>query len=313
MSRTKNFSRLAISLLALVAAFVVAPNEAEADEDPCEGVAAKQKFTPSAEGLLALAQCHESKGKTASAWIEYLETAQIAHRAKRKETEATANARSAALASKLSRLAVMVSPAAEVEGLEVKRDGMVLDRAAWGTSAPVDPGAHVIEATAPGRAPWRQVVTVKPGATMESITVGALSEQTGTTMISSAPLDESSPMMPTPEQPVVLGRTQRITGITIGIIGVAGLAAGGYFGLQAIGHRDDATKTCPSSPCSDRAGIDLNDKAKSEATLSTIALVGGGAAVLTGAILYFTAPKAAQNIGVTAAPGYAGLTFKGAL
>ena len=314
MSRSKKSCLVAAASVLASLAFMIVPGEARADEDPCGGLVAKHKYAPSSDSMFALAQCHDARGKTASAWVEYLETAQIAHRAKRTDVEATSNKRAAGLASKLSKLAVMVAPAADLDGVEVKRDGMVVDRAAWGTSAPVDPGEHVIEATAPGKQMWRRVVTVRPGANLESVTVGPLADLTSTTTISSAPADavEAAPIM-TMEQPDRVGRTQRIAGLTVAAIGVVGLAAGGYFGLRAIGHRDDATKACPNSPCSDRAGIDLNDQAKHEATTSTIALIGGGAAVLTGAILYFAAPKEAQHVGFVAAPGYAGISFRGAL
>jgi hypothetical protein len=55
---------------------------------------------------------------------------------------------------------IQVPPASDLPDLEIKRDGSAIRRAAWGTAMPVDPGEHMIEASAQGKLPWKQSVTV---------------------------------------------------------------------------------------------------------------------------------------------------------
>lgn len=68
-----------------------------------------------------------------------------------------ARAHAMALAPKLSRLVIMVEGQAPA-GLEVRRDGALVDPAAFGSAVPVDPGTHTIEAhgrrRGRGSTPW---------------------------------------------------------------------------------------------------------------------------------------------------------------
>ncbi len=42
-----------------------------------------------------------------------------------------------------------------LEGLQVKRDGVLIEKTLWGIAVPVDPGEHAISATAPGKKPGK--------------------------------------------------------------------------------------------------------------------------------------------------------------
>ena len=105
-----------------------------------------------------LADCWEHIGRTASAWGRFLGVAAAAKALGQGEREQVARERAAALEPGLSRLTVLVpSPDA---GLVVKRDAVPLGPASWGVAVPVDPGPHVVQATAPGRRPFSLEVTV---------------------------------------------------------------------------------------------------------------------------------------------------------
>jgi hypothetical protein len=87
------------------------------------------------------------------------------------------------------------------------------------------------------------------------------------------------------------------------------------FGMQAKGLESDAFDLCPDpmTPCADAAEAqDKIDSGHSKATLSTVFIGVGGAAVVGAAVLWFTgAPKATstETVGVrpTLSPAYAGV------
>ena len=104
----------------------------------------------------------------------FLQVAGQARAAKQSDREQVARKRGADLEPKLSRLAIVVPPQSEVTGLQVTRDGAPIGRGSWGSGVAVDPGEHVVGASAPGRRNWQmKVVVAKPGAT-EPVTVPAL-------------------------------------------------------------------------------------------------------------------------------------------
>lgn len=321
---------LARVVLGLVtfASFSLLPSPARADEpradDPCGTTAKQYVVSPSGSWLNALATCHEREGRTASAWAEYLEAATLAHREKRQEVELAAKHHAKALEPRLTRLVVKVATDADVADLDVRRDGIPMARAAWGTPLPVDPGAHVVTATAPGRKIFTRNVVLKPGAYTTTIDVSALApsaatpsaakpaavspstEAVGTTSLTSASYD--APEGSTTNR----GGAQRAVGLTLIGVGVAGVALGTYFGLQTLSKSDAAEAACPSSPCADRSAIALNDDAKRAGTISTVSFAAAGGALLVGAIVFFTAPKNGPRVSVATSPTFAGVNVGGA-
>jgi len=130
----------------------------------CPKFEAAHKLYGSAGILLNLADCYEKIGRTASAWSEFGEAASVAARSNRPDDADEARRRQAALEPALDRLSIRVAHAAP--GLVVKRDGVPLSSAAWGTMLPVDPGAHEITAEAAGYETWSSSITLsKPGQT----------------------------------------------------------------------------------------------------------------------------------------------------
>src|SRR5262249_15720737 len=114
--------------------------------EACPKLAESQRLDPGGGTLLNLAACHEGEGKTATAWTDYNEALSLARRDNRKEREARARERIAALAPRLPHLTVKVAAAGS--DVKVMVDGTDLGRAAWGTRTAMDPGTHVVVATA---------------------------------------------------------------------------------------------------------------------------------------------------------------------
>lgn len=314
--------RAAIGLAAFVT-LTVPPSSALAEgraEDPCAVAAKQYVVSPNGSSLNALATCHEKEGKTASAWAEYLEAASMAHREKRAEVELAAKHHAKALEPKLTRLVVTVAKDADVPDLAVRRDGIAMERAAWGSPVPVDPGEHVVTAIAPGKKPWMRKAVLKPGAYTTTIEVGpfapdtkpalvvagASHEPVGTATVTSASYDP--PEGPTHNR----GGAQRAVGITMMGLGLVGIGLGTYFGLQTLSKSDAAEAACPSSPCSDRSAIALNEDAKRAGTISTVSFAAAGGALLVGSIVFFTAPKNGPRLSVATTPSYAGVNVGGA-
>jgi hypothetical protein len=268
--------------------------------EACPKFAESQRLDPGAGTLLNLANCYEKNGQTASAWVTFKDAAAAADVKKRVDWSQRARERAAAIEPLLSRLTIAVSAEAKVDGLEVRRDGVTVGSAEWGTAIPVDPGEHAIEATAPKRKKWSTVAKVGPKADKASVTVPALESEP----VASAVVDPSLPPKPVaadtppPSEPAPgsTGSGQRTVGLVVGGFGVAGLAVGTVFGLTAISKGSDAKKLCPTAPsCSSAEGVQANDDAKSAAAVSTVGMIVGGVALAAGAVLYLTAPKGASK------------------
>ncbi|WP_437580353.1 hypothetical protein [Sorangium sp. So ce887] len=133
------------------------------------------RLSPRSATLLALATCHEKQGKLATAWSEYIDLSAAARKEGNKRLEADAKARGAKLELRLPRLTVNVPRAAAVEGLEVTLDGAPLDSSIWGQARPIDPGAHKVSASAPGRKTWEGSVSIKRGE-RKAVAVPALAK-----------------------------------------------------------------------------------------------------------------------------------------
>jgi hypothetical protein len=137
----------------------------------CPKFAASQKLDPGMGTKFRLAECYEKVGKTASAWALFIEIGDEARGAKRPDREKIARKRAEVLAPKLARMTVFVSPEmTNLAGLEVRRDGTVLEKAVWDAPLPIDPGEHFLTATAPGKTPWEsKPVVVQDSKTIEVI------------------------------------------------------------------------------------------------------------------------------------------------
>jgi hypothetical protein len=181
-------------------------------------------------------------------------------------------------------------------GATLVRDGTVLGEAALGVALAVDPGIHTIVVRAHGHADLQRAVTLREG---ESHSVDlALGPAVAS---ASAEPDASS-----------TGETRRTVGIVLGAAGLVGIGVGTVFGFVSKATYDDARKHCPRGPdfC-DADGVSGGSTAHSQAALSTIAFIAGGAFSVGGAALYFTAPHHV-TIAPTAARNQAGLEIIGA-
>src|SRR5262245_41248205 len=139
--------------------------------EACPKLVESQRLEPSPGTQLNLARCYEGLGKTASAWAEYKGAAVLAQQLGQKDREKGARDLADALQPKLSKLTVQ---AAATPGLVVKSDGVEIGAASFGTALFVDPGEHLVEASAPGYEPWSTKIVVGPNADSKTASVPPL-------------------------------------------------------------------------------------------------------------------------------------------
>ncbi|HEY2368269.1 MAG TPA: hypothetical protein VGH87_17845 [Polyangiaceae bacterium] len=255
--------------------------------EACPKLEASQRLDPGAGTLLNLAACYDKNGQTASAWVTYTDAA-TASRERHPDWAQRADARVKALQPTLSHLTIDAPTTATVT-----RDGKPIDAGSFGAAMPVDPGHHVIDATAPNKKPFHQEVDVGSKGAEARVTVkledAPVTQQTTTTVnpITSPP--------PQPEQ-TSSGSGVRIAGITMIGVGVAGVIVGGIFGGLAIGKKNDASPLCTSdfSKCT-TAGKAIVDDALAFGTISTIGFVAGGVLAVGGLIVFLVAPKTRES------------------
>ena len=255
--------------------------------------------------MLWLADCYESNGQTASAWASFKEAAAAAALA-HDGRERVARDRVSKLEPKLTTVAILVPPEAAVRGLEVRRDGVLLGPAEWGIGVPADPGIHAIDASAPERRSWTTSVELPPKPGLVSVTIPALevARQAAPTSGPEARESTIAPEMATPSATTTrTWSTQRIAGAVVAGAGVLSLGVGLYLGLDAKSTYDASNGAghCMNNQC-DAQGLQNRSSAYSQATVSTVLVGVGLAAVAGGAVLYFTAPRESAIAGLGVSP-----------
>lgn len=273
-------------------------------DEACAKLQESQRIEPRLGTLLNLATCHEKQGKTASAWAEFTEAASLAAAAKQAQRAAFARTHAADLDKRLSRLTLTLEGPAS--GVALTLDGKPLSVAAIGSPIPVDPGLLKLEASAPGKQPWSEVVTIPAGPSLKAITIPALE---------ALPQPPASPAPPPP--PPSGMSAQRIAGIGVAGAGVVGLVVGSIFGARVFAQKGTIDAHCQGAVC-DRTGLDADATAHSSATVSTIAFTAGLTCLAGGAVLFFTAPSSrppatSLRIAPTFSASGAGLSIGGAL
>jgi hypothetical protein len=128
--------------------------------DACAKLEESIRLDASLGAQFDLADCNEHIGKITSAWAGFVEIARSTS-AEQAEHKRTARQRVRALEKTLPKLLIAVPG----PGVEIRRDGMMVPQAEWGTMIPVDPGQHRVTAAVPGRPRWLTIVDASAGET----------------------------------------------------------------------------------------------------------------------------------------------------
>jgi len=245
-------------------------------EGACQKFAASMEAEPSGGTALNLGRCNQQLGRPASAWVAFKEAAKLLAVTGEADREQFALDRAAAMEAKLSRLTIAVTPTPDVQ---VTLDGEPVAQAAWGSAVPIDPGAHTIAASAPGRQPFSTSVTIGPLGDAQTVTIPELA-----VAAEGAPVDPG----PAPETAEEGMGGAAIAGAVLMGVGGLSLVIGGVFGgltlSDASAAEDDAT-LCPDKQCTP-AGREAIDDAETKALVSTV-LIGVGAGAAVGGLVLF--------------------------
>jgi len=276
----------------------------------CAKFEESQRLDPATGTLLNLAACHESLGRLASAWAEFRAAELTAAVDKRPDRVAFAHQHAAALAPRTPRLALNVADDAKVPGLKLWLDGTELSSAAASLDIPLDPGAHQIEALAPGRERFRHTVQVDKEGARLALTVAfppavaqappPIAASAGLTPPKASgpvalPLAPAPPAPGPSETPPLTvekdldkgsePRAARSPAMSLALAGAGAalLATGAFFGMRSFQQWSDFNKCNGEEPCQSSA----HKNALNSAHLADVAIPLGIAGLGAGAYLWW--------------------------
>lgn len=287
--------------------------------DACAVFEASMRQQPAPGTRLNLANCYELIGKLGRAWDLYREAIAQATLAKDTKRRQHAEKRAAALAPRLARL-VLVIPAVLPNGFTATRNGVQLDAAAWSGELYFEPGAHVFEASAPGFKAVEKIAELDAGVRTTVVLPQLVPTEPEQVTDPEDPTAKATAEAPAagpakrievrpPRAPSAqLSRRQLALGA--GLIGTATAGIGLWFGAKSLSARDSARALCGGALRCAAEDFDLGRRlvrdSHAYATTSTVLLAIGGAAVVAGAISYFTAREAPTQRGTQVLPAIHG-------
>jgi hypothetical protein len=259
---------------------------------------------PALGAHLNLAQCAEHLGELARAWELYQDSIDIATMVDDAERRAYAKEHAARLEPRLPRLAIVVASRSP-GGVAVTLDGTSSELSAPGRLRYVNPGRHVVTISAPGFVPFQQTVLLAEGAT-ETIVVPELRPQ-------------PPPVPIAPAKVAPRWDTRGYLAIVGGAMGVVTAGAGLWFGAKASAALGDAKSRCGDQLVCDsnnyEAAKRLVNDAYSNATISTVLVITGGAALVASVVVFVTARNAPERATARLVPlvddGKAGVALAG--
>lgn len=254
----------------------------------------------------SLADCYEGQGKLASAKAQLDAAAALADRANQADRAATIRTRSQSLDARVSTLTVNIAPeVANAAGFSVTRDGVMIETTQYNVSVPVDPGPHVIKATALGKKPFEQSLTIGDSGSRATVRIASMASAEsdtaaipptvpgvgGSNRLGTA--DTSSPGM----SPV------RVGGIILGSVGVVALGVGIGVGVTGMNTANDANVIfAHNRKTGNKTGQLLaaqqHDSGSNQSIEGWVTTGIGGAAAVTGLVMIIagsSSPKKASS------------------
>jgi hypothetical protein len=273
-------------------------------DEACPKFAASYKLDKTLGTLLNLADCEEHINHVASAWAHWGEAVELAQKSGDKR-DAFAGGHRDALVKRLPMLQLDI-PAASA-ALDVYRDGVKIDPAAYGVPLPSDPGGHV--------------VTVRRGAEILADKRVVVREgETTALALDLVAIEKAAPPPATSYEAPPSGL--RTGGIVLAGAGAATVLAAAGLEIAAIVNKNaaDAPDACVKKHCTP-SGIAIAERANTFATAGQWVGIGGIVMTAVGVSLYIASPgrravpRPAPPVTVSGwlLPGTAGITLQGAL
>jgi hypothetical protein len=278
------------------------------------------KLFPAPGTLTSLAIVEEELGRLAVAWRHFGEV--VASLPPSDPRADIAREHLAKLETRLPRLRIDREPSAPA-GMVVTLDGVEVPTASLGRDEPVDPGKHVVVASAPGVGEkrfeaslsegQRAVLRVQPPSAAAPPPVAPPPPSSPTP----PPAASSSEPPPPPPPPVVpsSGGAQRVVGWSMVGLGVVGLGLGAVMGGLTLGKKSDVEACIADRSCSAETGRDAESAGRTYGSVSTVGFIVGGVLAAGGIVVALTAPSskapAAATLAPWAAPGAGGAALGG--
>jgi hypothetical protein len=178
---------------------------------------------------------------------------------------------------------------------EVTIDGVKVATTLDGRPIDLDPGEHVVRVSVDGLPPAERKLVLGEGekARHETFVLGE------------PPRPLPPPPAPAPEPVAPRWGTRRTVAVTSGALGLVGLGVGGAFGALASSEWSSSkSATTLQGSCASAAScpahataVSDHDTAVTYATVSTVGIAVGAALVVTGLVVWLTAPARASSTG----------------
>lgn len=288
------------------------------------------KLDPAPGTMLNLASCAEHDGKLALAWARFKEAQSLNADTKsdkqRAQIDSFIKQSLERLEPKLPYLTVRVP--GDITGLVLLRDGQPL---VGGSALPVDPGEHVIEASAPGYAAVKRTLTITEGKREElELRLEKSAEKPAEkpeTKPADPPIEPPKPPPPaSPSEPATAMSPLRLAGLVVGSVGAATLVGTLATGVMALDKQtaiedlgctptDHDTTQCPSGVAGEAQS--LSDEGGTLALVSTVTSFVGGAALGAGVLMIALGAdepvqkESALRVVPVFGPGHAALLMRG--
>lgn len=234
-----------------------------------------QRLDPKLPTLMELADCAEQLGRLVEARAHWTAARDRAKQEEKPQSRQKAADRLAAVEKRVAHLTLQF-PADAPADTQILLDDVALERDALGSALATNPGDHLVVVKAPGREDAKfavkladgdnQVLAIGPGAPPPPPPPPP------------APPKPAPPPKPADEGSAHLsldsGSSRRTIGLVVGAVGVVGAGVGA--GFWAVGYRDRGR---------------LGFTADRQMLFGQISVISGGALLVTGAVLYLTAPS----------------------
>jgi hypothetical protein len=251
-------------------------------EEACSKFQASAELERAAATLLNLAACREAQGRTASAWSYYEQGRELSFAEGNSDGVRLADERLRALEPVLCRL-VLLTPPNGPAGLRVEVDSKTVAPAALGLPQPVDPGTHVVRASAPGSVAWSVRFDIFERGEVRVVTLPVLEPLPESRRFSARTVDSAArPLWPL---------------YTTGAVAGAAVLAAGYFGLLAASEWSTRNRNCIDGVCN-RAALEASDRAALFARIADESAALGvlaGAAAVYFAVTHQSAPRSQRG------------------
>jgi hypothetical protein len=210
----------------------------------------------------------------------------------------------------------------DLASVKVTVDGRPLADKLDGTPLMVDPGSHVFVFTVAGQPPLTQTFVIKEGDQLrrERVVLGPALPALAVQAPVVAPV-RAAPASPGASEPAAGLGGQKVLGLTLGGVGLAGVAVGTVFGLLTLSEVSKQNADCASSAHCPNPGGAASDhsSAVTDRVVSTAGFIAGGTLVLGGAALFFfsgrsrsESPPAGGMVALPiVVPGGAGVSWSG--